>query len=110
MARAKTETEWLEYYEKRTGCKDLELLPNEHVFFHPEHGFITFFAYDDILELHNMCGNGKEWQKIVIEIMKEYGLKKLRAYTQRNPKAWIRKYGGHIRGYYMEVDIDEFKE
>lgn len=110
MATTKTKTEWLDYYAERTGCKDLELLPNEHVFFHPKHGFITFFAYDDILELHHMCGNGKEWQKIVIEIMKEYGLKKLRAYTQRNPKAWIRKYGGHIRGYYMEVDIDEFKE
>ena len=57
-----------------------------------------------------MCGNGKEWQKIVLQIMKDFGLKKVRAFTRRNPDAWIRKYGGHIRGYYMEADIDEIKE
>ncbi len=26
-----------------------------------------------------------------------------------NPKAWIRKYGGHIRGYYMEAELKELK-
>ena len=107
--QAKTKAEWLEYYEQRTGCKDLRLFPDERVFFHPEHGFITFFVHDGILELHNMCGNGKEWQKILIQIMKDNGLTKLRAYTERNPKAWIRKYGGHIKGWFMEVNLDEFK-
>lgn len=108
--QAKSKAEWLKYYEERTGCKDLRLLPEEHIFFHPEHGFITFYVYDGILELHHMCGDGKVWQKILIQIMKDNGLTKLRAYTERNPKAWIRKYGGHIRGYYMEADIDEIKE
>ena len=105
-----TKEQWLKYYEQRTGCKDLELQPFEHVFFHPEYGFIAFFLHDDILELHHMCGNGKQWQKILVQIMKDCGLKKLRAFTKRNPKAWIRKYGGHIRGYYMEADINELKE
>ena len=109
-SQTKTKAEWLEYYEQRTGCKDLDLFPDEQVFFHPEHGFITFFAHDGILELHNMCGSGKEWQKILIQIMKDNGIKKLRAYTERNPKAWIRNYGGHIKGWFMEVNIDEFKE
>ena len=105
-----TKDEWLKYYEKRTGCKNLELSPDETVFFHPEYGFITFFTHDDILELHHMCGNGKQWQKLLVKIMKDYGFTKLRAFTRRNPKAWARKYGGHIRGYYMEADIKELEE
>ena len=102
--------EWLEYYQKRTGCHNLELSSDEHIFFHPQHGFITFFTHDDILELHHMCGNGKAWQKVLVQIMKNCGLTQLRAFTRRNPKAWIRKYGGHIRGFYMEADISELEE
>ena len=105
-----TKEEWLKYYEEKTGCKDLELAPYERVFFSPEHGFITFFAHDDILELHHMCGHGKEWQKIIVQIMEDLRLKKVRAFTRRNPDAWTRKYGGHIRGFYMEVDIDELRD
>ncbi|MBQ7170069.1 MAG: hypothetical protein IJR63_09250 [Synergistaceae bacterium] len=106
----RTKTEWLKWYQERTGCKDLELYPDEQVFFHPEFGFITYFIHDDILELHHMCGNGKKWQKVLIQIMKDYGLSKLRAFTKRNPEAWMRKYGGHIRGYYMEAKLEEIKE
>lgn len=104
-----TQSEWLEWYEQRTGCKDLKLSPDEHVFFHPDYGFITFFAHDGILELHHMCGNGKQWQKILVQIMKDNELTKIRAFTRRNPKAWIRKYGGHIRGYHMEADLNELE-
>lgn len=105
-----TRDEWLKWYEERTGTSDLELYPDEQVFFHPEFGFITFFINDDVLELHHMCGNGKEWQKILVQIMKDNSLDKLRAFTMRNPDAWIRKYGGHIRGWYMEAELDEMKE
>lgn len=104
-----TREEWLDYYREKTGCKDLELSPDEQVFFHPDYGFITFFTHDDILELHHMCGNGKAWQKVLVQLMKDNGLHTLRAFTRRNPKAWMRKYGGHIRGYYMECDIEEMK-
>lgn len=110
MATKKTIAEWLKYYEERTGCKDLRLEHDEQIFFHPEHGFITFYAHDGILELHHMCGDGKAWQKILTQIMRDNELTTLRAYTERNPDAWIRKYGGHVLGYYMEVDINDFKE
>ena len=104
-----TRQEWLNYYAEKTGCKDLELADDEIVFFHHKHGFITFFTHDDILELHHMCGNGKAWQKVLVHIMKENGLTKLRAFTRRNPKAWMKKYGGHVRGYYMECDLEELE-
>ena len=105
----KNQNEWLEWYEQHGGNKDLQLASDEHILFHPEHGFITFFIHDDILELHHMAGDGKYWQDVLVKIVKLEGLNTLRAFTRRNPKAWMRKYGGHIRGYYMEANINEIK-
>lgn len=107
---SKTQEEWLTYYAQKTGCKDLELSPDEAVLFDPDNGFIVIFAHDDILELHHMCGNGKAWQKVLAEIMKNNGLTKLRAFTRRNPNAWMRKYGGHVRGFYMEISLEEMTD
>ena len=107
--QSKNPDEWLDWYEEHGGSKDLQLGQNEAILFHPEHGFITFFIHDDILELHHAIGDGKYWQEVLMTIMKEEGLKTLRAFTRRNPQAWMRKYGGHIRGYYMEADINEIK-
>ena len=110
MAKAKTPAEWLEWYEKHGGHKDLELDEREMVCFRPENGFITFLLHDDILELHHMCGDGKFWQNEIVNIMRRKGLTKLRAFTRRKPKAWARKYGGHIRGWYMEADLEELEK
>ena len=106
----RTKEEWLEWYKQHGGSGDLELHPSELVSFHPEHGFIVYFWHDDILELHHMVGDGKYWQKFIKNVLLNgTGLKTIRAFTRRNPQAWIRKYGGHIRGYYMECDVDELK-
>ena len=104
-----TKDEWLKWYEERTGCDDLRLNPDELIMFHPEHGFITYWTHDDIFELHHMCGDGKFWQAVIQKIAKFENVHTLRAFTRRNPKAWIRKYGGHITGYEMEADISEIK-
>ena len=107
--KSRTPDEWLDWYVSHGGSKDLELDPNETVYFHEEHGLVSWLIHDDILEVHHMLGDGKYWARVLKDVMKYCGLKKLRAYTSRNPKAWERKYGGHIRGYYMECDIDEIK-
>ena len=110
--RRKTKSQWLKWYKEHGGSEDLKLHSAESVLFHPDHGFITYLIDNEngILELHHMAGDGKYWQKVLTDtIMKTHGLTKLRAFTRRNPKAWIRKYGGHIRGYYMEADINELK-
>ena len=114
MDAAKTPAEWVEWYRKRGGCggeecRDLELDGRETVCFRPEKGFITFLIHDDILELHHLCGDGRFWQNELVNIMQRKGLTKLRAFTRRNPKAWARKYGGHIRGWYMEADLEELE-
>ena len=104
-----TKDEWLKWYEERTGCDDLRLNPDELIMFHPEHGFITYWTHDDTFELHHMCGDSKFWFTVIKKIAKFENVHKLRAFTRRNPKAWIRKYGGYITGYEMEANIDEIK-
>lgn len=106
---ARTKDEWLKYYGEKTGCKDLELSPDELVLFNSEHGFITIQLNGGYLEIHHMCGSGKYWEKIIRRIMEFEGIKKLRGYTERSPEAWMRKYGGHIKGYYMEASLDDLK-
>lgn len=106
----RTINEWLSWYKEHGGTDNLELEPYELIQYHPEHGFIAYFCHEDILELHHMVGDGKYWQSFIRNmLMGINGVKKVRYFTRRNPQAIARKYGGHIRGYYMECDIDEFK-
>ncbi len=87
----------------------LDLNPDELIMFHPEHGFIAYWVNDDKFELHHLCGDGKFWAGIIKKIAGFENVHTLRAFTRRNPKAWMRKYGGHITGYEMEVEINEIK-
>ena len=108
--KGKTPAEWLDWYEAHGGSRDLDLDEREIILHSPEHGFISFLVHDDILELHHLCGDGKMWQKVLVNIMKTRGFRKLRAFTRRDPRAWMRKYGCHIRGWYMEADLDELEK
>ena len=68
--KTRTQSEWLDWYEAHGGTKDLQLAPDEHILFHKEHGFITFFIYDDVLELHHMAGDGSFWFNVLEKVMK----------------------------------------
>ena len=109
--KSKTPSEWVEWYKEHSGEDNVEIRPDEHIDYHPEHGFICYYIDHDkgILHNHYTCGDGKYWARIYKTIMEIHGLKKLIVYTHIDTKAWTRKYGGHIKGYIMEVDIDEIK-
>jgi len=109
--QSKTINEWLQWYQEHGGGEDLQLAPDEIINFHEEHGFVTYLIYDDVLEIHHMAGDGKYWFKFLKNtVMRIYGLKKIRAFTRRNPRAWIRKYGnGRVIGYEMEGDINDIQ-
>lgn len=108
--QARTKQDWVDYYEKKTGGRFV-MAPDEMVLFHPRHGFLTFFLNqeDECIEVHHAVGDGKFWQAQAIRMLHVLGMKRVRFFTRRNPEAWIRRYGGHIRGYYMEVGLDETK-
>ena len=108
--QARTKQDWVDYYEKKTGGRFV-MAPDEMVLFHPRHGFLTFFLNqeDECIEVHHAVGDGKFWQAQAIRMLHVLGMERVRFFTRRNPEAWIRRYGGHIRGYYMEVELDEIK-
>ena len=110
MTKSRTPEEWIREYETRTGGK-FEPDSNEFILFNPEHGALTFFINEreECLECHYIVGDGAFWTSEVKKILRALGYNKARFFTRRNPKAWMRKYGGHIRGYYMEVSMDECK-
>ena len=105
--KARTPEEWRRWYVEHGGAEDLELDDREVVLFHPEHGFATILPHGDTLELHHLCGDGKWWAGVLARIMRAMGMKTLHAYTRRDPRAWMRAYGGRIVGYYMEIGVDE---
>ena len=108
--KTRTPTEWIDEYERRTGGK-FQPDPAEFILFSPQHGIATFFRdeREKCLECHYMVGDGKFWSGEIKKIVWALGYDKAHFFTRRNPKAWIRKYGGHIRGWYMEVSVDESK-
>lgn len=110
MAKPKTPREWLDWYEARRG-EEVAPLDDEQVLFCEEHGFIGFIVHDDVFEIHQMASDSADWWKPqVVRLMKELGLGKLRFFTRRNPNAIMRKHGGRIRGYYMEMDVSELED
>ena len=104
--------EWLEW-RKEHGAEEVgELPPNALIDYHPEYGFIAYEIDKDRETLVNICtcGDGKYWARVYKDIMKLYGLKKLELYTEyKNPKVWERRFGFRIKGYLMEVGVDELK-
>ena len=105
--KSRTKSEWLDWYKGRV--EDYAIEADEKILYHPEHGFVTFSTNEDVLEVGNMCGDGKYWFGVLKEIMKMERLSKLTGFTRRNPAAWERKYGVKVKGYYVEVGIDEIK-
>ena len=103
--------EWVNVYEKRTGGK-FEPREDEVMFWHPERGILTVLAdsAEKCLEVHYCVGDGKFWQKQIVAILRALGFNRARFFTRRNPEAWMRRYGGHLRGWYMEVSLDEAKD
>lgn len=109
MKKSMNQSEWIDWYVKHGGQEDLHLRDDELVLFHPQHGFLAFYVLNDALVIHHMAGDGKFWQSVIINILKLLHLNKAQWYTERNPNAWIRKFGGKIKGYYMECDLIDTK-
>jgi hypothetical protein len=110
--KARTLEEWIAYYEKKTGGKHT-FRTDEKVAFHPEHGYLSFidpaFSKPGVFEGHIIVGDAPFWIDCVKKYMRGLGLTKARFYTTRNPEAVMKRYGGKIKGYWMEIDIDDFK-
>ena len=91
---------WKLYTDKVSG--DTHFFDFEQLFFDPCHGFMTWSLSPDgkVLTIHKAAGDGKYWMDKAYRMFelgkKQYGLKKLRVCTVRNPEAFSRRFGGEV--------------
>lgn len=70
------------------------------------YGIAGYSFHGDSLFINIMSGDAKELEWELIQIAKANGCTKLRAVTQRNPKAFARKHGAKLVGYIIEKEIN----
>lgn len=91
-------------YKERSG-DDNPVYPGKWVVDDDEKGFVIFSVDGEYMVVHQMYGDGKYWEEVVKEQARKLGKKKMRWFTKRNPKTWIRKYNAKIIGYVMESEV-----
>jgi len=87
-------TEWLIDYIARTGVSRISF--DKVVVL--KDGFFTFSVRNDYLVILDGYGNGKRIEQVCMKIAKSRGLKKIRFFSRRNPKAFVRKFGVKVIG------------
>jgi len=70
-----------------------------------EHGFMSWSVYEDKLVAHQVYGDGVYWDNYLNELAKQLGLSKIMIATQRNYKAFERKFGFKLIGYILEKEV-----
>jgi len=70
------------------------------------HGFMSWrINKPDTFVLINVYGDGNYWDRFMVELAKQLGLKKIVAATRRSPKAAMKKYGYKQVGYILEKEV-----
>lgn len=91
----------LQDYLNRSGDNEIinqNLIENEH-------GFMTWTADKESVIALNVYGDGKYWDNVLVNLAKELGLNKIIFGTQRNFKAYERKFGYKLKGYILEKEV-----
>jgi len=91
----------LQDYLKRSGDTKI----TERNLIENEHGFMTWAADEDTLIPINVYGDGKYWDNFLVILAKELGLKKIQFGTERNYKAYERRFGYKLKGYILEKEV-----
>jgi hypothetical protein len=101
--QVRSEQEWIEEYEKRTGGK-VVLEPSERAFWDPEKGFLTYILDHDKRRvwLRYVCGDGKFWKPLCHDLLKrvyeDYGYDRMDTYTHRDKRAFAKVTGADYMG------------
>lgn len=123
--------EWVEVYERRAGDDvHFVLTPGEQIFYHPLHGFFSYWVDHENkrLLIPKMVGNGKFLRHIVYKMVRELsplGFNRIMCCSRRRPEVYLRVLGGtfdHMEEtvnintgkkepmYYYTVTLDDTKE
>lgn len=128
----KSLAEWIEVYERRAGDDvRFTLAPDEHVYWHPEHGFFTWLLcsnHPGRVSVPKMCGNGKVLRRMVYEFVvdsAQLGIREVMCCSRRRPALYMKRVlGGRFDRmeesvnlstgrmepmYFYVVSIDDYK-
>ena len=101
---AMTADEWIALYERKVK-KPFRPLKGERFLFSPDKGMLGYILPDDdSLFVGHMIGDGFHWAEIARNLMHRSGRKRVRMQTSRNPKAFLRRFGGRITAHVLEFD------
>lgn len=70
-----------------------------------EHGFASWEIQGRLLMIIQMYGDGKYWDKYFRDLAAQNGIKTVMFYTQRNPKAFARRFGAETVQTLMKVEL-----
>ncbi len=97
---------------ERDSDTEYVLTPGERVVWHPMHGFFTY-TYDaasgEVL-IPKMCGDGKYWRKLIYALVLATDARGVYCCTKRNPRAFMRVFGGTLVKMTHEYDFRTGRE
>lgn len=98
---------WFDKYEKKTGRKII-VDDTCWLVWQEDKGFLIMQPEpaDKTLVISYMCGDGKYWERVAVEIANKAGLETFVFITRRNPKAFERMFGATLRSYIMERKVN----
>lgn len=85
--------QWIEKYNKKTPVK-FEKNDKYNFFFLPDKGFCEVGMTNDMVIIHQLCGDARFWKEKVSEMARKIGAKKCGTWCVRQEiKAYIRLFG-----------------
>lgn len=87
---------WIEVYERRAGDDvHFQLEDGEHVYYHPEYGFFTWYLcvnHPARVSIPKMCGDGKFLRRLVCEFIRRApDIKELMFCSRRTPEVYCNR-------------------
>ncbi len=122
---------WIEVFKRRAGDDEpFALKDNEYLYYHPEHGFFTWFVCErpGRISIPKMCGNGRVLRRMIYEFVKasaHLGVREVLCCSRRPPEVYMKRVlGGRLDRveftknlntgrvepmYFYVITVDDFK-
>lgn len=94
--RGKTLDEWISFYEKKVGAKYEPPDKRTTRFYFPDKGFAEIGATNNMVIIHQMCGDARFWKQVAEVLAMERGINHLGTWCVRKIEAYIRFFGVEI--------------
>lgn len=95
MSEKKTLDEWIKLYEEKTGVP-FRPEPRCRLIYFPDRGFAEFAAANNMIIIHQLCGDAKFWKQVAEVLAIEHDLTHLGTWCIREIEPYIRFFNAEI--------------